>query len=249
MQITSSHVTQVLVPQLEHLVDLSSEERSALRALPSKAVSFRAGERIVRAGEERSTCSLVLEGFVSSSKETAQGRRQITNFFVPGDLPDLLSLHLKVVDSDLTALTPCRVAVLKHADLLPLGRAYPSIAEALWKYTLVVGSIFHEWVVNVGARPAVARLAHLLCETVVRLEAVGLAREGRCEFPISQGVLAEATGLSRIHVNRSLQELRKQGLLTIGFGELVIHNWESLTRAAGFDGSYLRPLQPGWLAA
>ena len=243
---TRSEATQVLVPLLGRLADLTLEERSALGALPSEVVSFRPGERITQAGEERSTCSLILEGFVSSSKVTAQGRRQITGFFIPGDLPDLLTLQLKVMDSDITALTPCRVAVVKHSDLLPLSRGYPSIAEALWTYTLVVSAIFHEWIVNVGARPALARIAHLLCQMMARLEAVGLAREGRCELPISQSVLAEATGLSRIHVNRSLQELRKQGLITLSFNALIIHDWKGLTRAGGFDGSYLRPLQPRW---
>lgn len=230
---------QALVSSLEHLAELSVGERMALETLPITVVSAAAGEEICLSGQVPSASYLILEGWISASKSAAGHKRQITNFYIPSDMPDLRSLHLKVVGSDMTAVTACRLALLDHAELLALTQTYPGIAEALWKHTLVTGAIFEEWIVNVGLRPAASRVAHLFCELMARLEAVGLARDNRCDLPLTQSHLGEATGLSRIHVNRSLQELRKQGLVSYGYGELIIHDRAGLARVAQFDPMYL----------
>ena len=246
MLFTKAFTSQALAAKLESLVDLSTEERSSLGALPIRQVDVSAGELICRAGDQPSSCFIVLEGFVSLSKETAAGTRQITAFALPGDMPDLLGLHLKVMSHDLAAITPCRLASVEHSDLRSLCRTFPAIAEALWTSTLVAGSVFEEWIVNVGSRKATSRLAHLFCEMMTRLEALGLARNDVCDLPLTQVHLAEATGLSRIHVNRSLQELRKRGLITYTNGRLTIHDRTGLAQMGQFDPDYLHVPRPGW---
>lgn len=228
-----------LLSKLEQLAELSPEERKTLASLSLLVVSARAGEDVSLLGQVPCGSFLILEGWISASKVSGDNKRQITSIYIPGDMPNLRSLHLKVTETDMTALTACRLALLDHAELSALTRAHSGIAEALWKYTLITGSIFEEWIANAGSRPAVSRLAHLLCELMARLEAVGLARDNRCDLPLTQVHLGEATGLSRIHINRSLQELRKQGLVSYGYGELIIHNRAGLARVAQFSPTYL----------
>ena len=246
MLFTNAFTSHALTAALESLVDLSMEERSLLGALPSRQIDVPAGELICRAGDRPSKCFLVLEGFLSTSRRTETGGRQITAFAIPGDMPELQVLHLKVTNHDLAAITPCRLAAVEHSDLLRLCRTSPGIADALWKSTLVASSVFQEWIVNVGSRKATSRLAHLFCELMARLEAMGLARDGRCDLPLTQVHLGQATGLSRIHVNRSLQELRKQELITYTNGRLTIHDCTGLAAVGQFDPAYLHLPQPPW---
>ena len=137
MNVTRAVGAHALVSSLEHLAQLTVQERVALETLPIKVVSAAAGQEIRLSGQVPSASYLILEGWISASKNAVAGRRQITNFHIPGDMPDLRSLHLKVIDSDMTAVTACRLALLGHAELLALTRVHPGIAEALWKHTLV----------------------------------------------------------------------------------------------------------------
>lgn len=211
--------------------------------------SVAAGQHIRQAGEKPSSCCLLLEGFASASQLTDGDKRQITAFFIPGDVPDLRTLHFGQMPRDIYAITACRLALIEHSDLHSLCESYPRIMAGLWRSSLVTKAICQEWIVNLGRNSAISRLAHLFCELMARLEAVGLARNGRCDLPLTQTHLGEATGLSRIHVNRSLQELRRQGLITFAYGQLIIHDWNGLARTGQFDPSYLHPLQPAWQAA
>jgi CRP-like cAMP-binding protein len=181
----------------------------------------------------------VLEGFACSSKTSGEGKRQILNFHVPGDFPDLLSLNLDVLDSTLTTISPCRIGFVQHEAIQQISERHPKIARALWRSTLIDAAVFREWVVNVGVRPAYSRIAHLLCEVLVRLRAVGLAQNFSCEFPISQTEIAAATGLSSVHVNRSLQELRANRLIKLDRTGLRALDWEGLQAAGDFDPAYL----------
>jgi CRP-like cAMP-binding protein len=154
-------------------------------------------------------------------------------------------MHLESLDSSVGTVTRCKVAFMWHADLKALCRRFPGIADALWRSTLIDASIFKEWITNVGQRDAFSRLAHLLCETIMRARAIGLAEVQSCPFPITQEDLAAATGMSAVHVNRTLKELRAAGLVEVGGSKLTIRDWERLREAGEFDPGYLhlRPLE------
>jgi CRP-like cAMP-binding protein len=143
------------------------------------------------------------------------------------------------MDSNLVTVTACEVGFIQHDALRDLCGRYPRLANAFWKMTLIAGAAFREWVVNVGGRPGIKRIAHLLCEMMVRMQAVGLATDNTCSFPMTQMELGEATGQTVVHVNRSLQTLRKDRLITLQRGELQIHNFDALAQRGDFDPTYL----------
>jgi CRP-like cAMP-binding protein len=235
----TSSPLQVLVRKLESIAPLSSEEERAVRALPLTVKEIGADQDIVRDGDRPSQCCVVVEGFLCRFKQLPDGTRQIHSIHVPGDMPDLQSLHLKVMDHGLSALTPSKIALIPHEALRSLTHAQPRLADALWRDTLVDASIFREWIVNVGAREAYARIAHLICEIFLKLRAVGLTSGYTFHLPITQAELADATGLSTVHVNRSVMQLRGNGLITWEKGKCTIENWEDLKRDATFDPTYL----------
>jgi CRP-like cAMP-binding protein len=229
-----------LLVKLERSLALSGAERSAVNALPVTLESRQAGEAVVQAGERPSRSFLILSGLLATSKAAmADGQVQITCFHLPGDMPDLQSLHLATLDSDIRALTDSQLAFLAHQDLRRLCDQHPRLAAQLWRVTLVDAAIYREWVVNMGQRPAVSRIAHVLCELMLRMEAAGLAQDRSCHLGLTQQHLSEATGLSAVHVNRTLQELRAQALITFGQGRLTIHDWDELARVGDFRADYL----------
>lgn len=232
-------VVHPLAARLGALVQLSDSEHAALCALPTQIMSVAAGQVVLRAGAPSSSWLLVLKGVVSSSRDLEGGKRQIMSFHLPGDMPVLMSTPDGVLDVDLFAVSACTLASIETFALLEECRRLPRIGELLWECALTMNSIYREWIVNVGHRPAASRLAHLLCEIVTRLEALGLVQNKTCDFPLTQTHLSQATGLTRIHVNRACQELRKRGLLVLESGRLAIHDWEALARLGHFDPTYL----------
>ncbi|HEX2552439.1 MAG TPA: Crp/Fnr family transcriptional regulator [Microvirga sp.] len=236
-----------LVEKLESITDLSPAERGALAALPMRVQDVRADLDLVREGDHPTQCCLVLEGFTCRYKFTDTGKRQIFAFHTPGDIPDLQSLHLKTMDHSLGTITPCRLAFIQHADLRELFRQHPRLADAFWRDTLIDAAIFREWMLGIGRRSAKARLAHFLCEMVMRLVAIGRQRGNAVPLPITQAEVGDALGLSTVHVNRTLQELREEGLLTWDNGILAVLNWERLKEVGEFDPNYLHQ-DPGHVA-
>jgi CRP-like cAMP-binding protein len=227
------------VRKLESITDLSIEERDALSRLPLIIKEIRAGEDIVRYGGRPSHCCLLIEGFIYRYKLIGEGRRQIFSFHTPGDIPDLQSLHLKVLDHSLATLTMAKVALIQHDHLRNLNFRFPGIGNALWRDTLIDGSIFREWMAGIGQRSALSRIAHLFCEIYFRLNAVGLADGHSIPFPVTQEQIGDSLGLSTVHVNRSLQKLRSSGLITLRGGTLAIEDWPGLQKVAEFDPIYL----------
>lgn len=219
-------------------------EQEALRRLPVQAAFVRAGTYLLREGDEAKRCFLLLDGFVCATKHTGDGRRQIASFYIPGDIPDLQSLHLRVMDIAFETITPCEVAFIAHDALQQLCADFPSLAAALWRTTLIDAAIYREWVATVGQRNADARLAHLFCELFLRLKAVGLVDGNSCELPMTQAELGDAAGISVVHVNRTLQKLRAEKLIQLGNKRLNILDWDRLAEMADFDPSYLH-LQGG----
>ena len=228
-----------LIRKLESIFTLDESERAALLNLPLQLTTLRADQDIVREGDRPTRSCALLEGFAATFKITPEGKRQITAFHIPGDIPDLQSLHLEVLDTSLATLTPCKVGFIQHEALHDLCERCPRIASALWRQTLIDASVFREWTVNVGRREAYARIAHILCELMVRMKAVGLAQDHTCPIPITQNEFADATGLSNVHVNRVLQALRADGLIVLKGDTLQVPDWDQLKQAGDFDPTYL----------
>ena len=228
-----------LLTKLARALVLSDAEAAAVRAIPVQSVTFKADEVIAREGDRPSRSFLLAEGLTCVSKVVAGGKRQIMTLQIPGDAPDLHTLHLKLLDSDIWAITNCRLDYMAHEDLRALNRVHPRLGEELWRATLVEGSIYREWMVNVGQRQADSRMAHLFCEMMLRMETVGLAEGGTCSLPVTQGDLSEMTAMSPVHVNRTLQTLRGLNLISFGKGSLIIHNWRALVALGDFRPDYL----------
>lgn len=160
-------------------------------------------------------------------------------YHVPGDVPDFQSLHLKVLDNSISAVGPCRVGFVQHDAVWALLRAQPGLVDVFWRATLIEAAVMREWMLNNGRREAYARLAHLFCELITRLDAVGLAPDRTCSLPMRQPDLADALGVTPVYVNRVLRDLRTAGLVTVGGRQLKVHDWEGLVAVAGFDPTYL----------
>ncbi len=237
-------VPHPLLAKFERRIVLTDEERSAVDALPVTTETRRGGDGVVWTGDRPSRSFIVLSGLLGSSKAVADGGNQITCFHILGDMPDLQSLHLDVMDSDIRALTDCQLAFMAHQDLRRLCDQHPRLAALLWRTTLVDAAICREWVVNVGQRQAIARIAHVFCELMLRMETVGLARERSCYLGLTQEHLGQATGLSLVHVNRTLQDLRGQGLISFAQGRLSIHDWNRLMELGDFRDDFLHQSRP-----
>jgi CRP-like cAMP-binding protein len=234
------HATRMLIRKLESIARLSDEERQAILSLPAKTRTLRPGQDIVRDGDKPSQCCLILSGWAYRYKIIGEGRRQIFSFHIPGDIPDLPSLHIHTADHSLATLTEATVAFIPHDSLRDLISRFPHIAVILWRVTLVDAAIFREWMTGMGRRSAFERIAHLFCELYLKLQAVGLAQSYRCPLPVTQTDLGDALGLSNVHVNRLLQEMRRQGLITLRSHTLVIEDWDDLNGVSEFDPTYLQ---------
>src|SRR5215204_2748790 len=154
-------------------------------------------------------------------------------------MPDLQSLHLDVMDHSLSSFSACKVMFIAHETVRNLIHSCPRIGDAFWRETLIDASIFREWMVGLGRREAYGRVAHLLCELYVRLRSVGLSNGHAYDLPLTQAELGDALGISTVHVNRSLQDLRGEELITLQAGSVAVLDWDRLKEAGEFDPTYL----------
>jgi CRP-like cAMP-binding protein len=219
--------------------DISEEEERAIRASIGESRDVPADRVIIRAEEELTSSTLLLEGLMCRYKDLRDGQRQISALHVPGDFVDLHSFPLKRLDHNVMALTPCRVAQMPHRRLTEITEAYPHLTRIYWLQTALDGAVHREWMLSLGRRTAIQRLAHLLCEMFVRLEIVGLTEGGSFAFGLTQTDLAECTGLTAVHVNRTLRELRERGLVEVGGRRVTISDMAALRTLAEFNPSYL----------
>ncbi len=229
----------VLSKKLGLLAELDDLDRQAINALPATIQTVRNGHYLVRQGAQPTNCCLLLSGYACRNKVTADGGRQIVSFHIAGDILDLQHLHLSLADHNVQAISEAEVAWIPKSRLRAMARQRPALAEALWRDTLVDASIFREWVLNVGRRDAKARVAHLLCEFAVRCEAVGLGQAESFEWPLTQEQIADATGLTTVHVNRTLKALTVEGCIESQRGRYRTGDWAALRAAGGFDKIYL----------
>jgi CRP-like cAMP-binding protein len=230
---------QNLLRRLNRRSPLDAAERQALLSLPYTMRTLSAGGHIVRDGDKPDHCCLLLSGFAYRYKLTGEGGRQIISLHVAGEFLDLQHMFLGVADTSVQALTAAEIALVPMAALEALSLSRPAIGRALWIDTLIDSSIFREWVVNVGRRDSRARVAHILCEFSLRLEAAGLAADHKYELPMTQEQLADAVGLTSVHVNRVLRQLGEEGLISRDRRHIVIEDWNRLREAGDFNERYL----------
>jgi CRP-like cAMP-binding protein len=218
---------------------LSPEEEEAVRHVPMTVRDIPPRTDLVREGDQPEDCIVILEGFAIRYKLAENGDRRIIAFAVSGDVPDLQSLHLARMDHTLASLTAVKAGFVSHKALHELNLRHPRVAGALWRATLVDASIFREWIVNLGHRDALSRTAHFLCEMQFRLEMVGLSTGNRIELPIAQTDLADALGMSAVHMNRTVQELRARRLIEEQGRAVVCRDLRALRVLGEFDPDYL----------
>lgn len=232
-------MVNALIRKLEGFTPLSDNDRTLLSELSNRAVSISADQPIILQGDAPSDVRVVLEGFAARSKTLRDGSQQIFAYLVPGDFCDLHVAVLSAMDHDIRTLTPCKVANISKKTVREIAETRPNLMQALWWCTLVDAATLREWLVNIGQRSAEERIAHLFCELHVRLKAVGLGSSKSFELPITQDVLAKTMGLSSVHVNRSLKELRERELVTFKSRVIKIPDIGRLEEYAEFDSSYL----------
>lgn len=218
---------------------ISAEEEAALRGTLLDIVVHPAGRTLVRAGEEVNYSTLLLDGLIGRYKDLKNGQRQITHVHVAGDFADLHGFSLKRLDHSLLALTPCTIARAAHSRLRTITETMPHLTRVMWFSTNVDAAIHREWEVSLGRRSAIQRAAHLFCELHVRLGVVGLAEEDGYALAISQAELAECLGLTPVHVNRVLRELRERALVEFRNGRVAFQDLPGVRRLAEFDPGYL----------
>jgi CRP-like cAMP-binding protein len=231
-------VTELLIRKLESIGSLTVEQRAALHRLEATMAHVDAHQDIVREGDQPNAVTLLVQGLLCRYKIVADGKRQIMSFHIPGDVPDLPALFLPVADHNLCTLVPSQLATIPRTAMLALFAQQPQLAYLFWRDTLIDAAVFREWM-GIGRRSAFKRIAHLFCEMIVRMQAVGLSSNYSIELPLTQTDIADALGLSTVHVNRTLQEIRRAGLINFQRGKLVAVNWPGLREAGEFEQAYL----------
>jgi CRP-like cAMP-binding protein len=232
----------ILEPMVRKLLQwrpLGEDDQEALRALPHRVIKLRPQEYVVREGDRPQNSCLMLAGFAFRHKVAGNGGRQIFSIHMKGDLADLQNSLLGVADHNLQALTHVEVAQIPVEAIREIAFARPAIGQAMWYETLVDASIFREWTLNVGRRDARTRAAHMLCEFSLRLETAGLGERCNYELPMTQEQLADALGLTSVHVNRTLMTLAGDGLISRAQRSVQIDDWPRLAKEGDFDPSYL----------
>lgn len=239
MHRSQSVALQLFVKRLALRSILTDEEQNALLGLDGQLKNVAVHADIVRLGEHVDHSCLLVDGLVGRFGQNHDGLRQITCLYIPGDMADLPSVVSPRSGWALAALAATVVLQIRHTDLRRLADAHPGIAEAFWRDCVADGSIFSEWVVNVGRRNALSRLAHLLCEMAIRSDKAGHGDRTRFPLPITQADLGDATGLTSVHVNRTLRELRTNGVADLRAGTVTVHNWPKLVSVGDFDSAFL----------
>ncbi len=231
-----------LIRKLEQQDTLSEEEKRVLGTAISRVVEFGADEDMAHEHDPPSECRLLLDGWASRYTVVEDGRRQILAIHVAGDFVDLHSFPMNRMDHSIGTLTHCKVAIVPHDVLREITESHPRLTRLLWGSTLIDAAITRKWLLGLGRKTAHERMAHLFCELYTRLKLVGLAEDHRFPVPVTQSEFGDCLGLSTVHVNRVLQDLRAKGLITWRRETVVIEDWQGLCGIAQFDPAYLHVL-------
>ncbi|WP_395396483.1 Crp/Fnr family transcriptional regulator [Novosphingobium sp. BL-8A] len=229
-----------LTLHLSAFVRLSSADREILtKALRKRVRVLPPRQDIIREGDRPRFVNVILDGWAQRYKQLADGRRQILSFFIPGDLCDANVFILKEMDHSLSTVTSVNLAEISQYEFQEIIENSPRIAQALWWSELVTVAIQREWTTSIGQRTAYERIAHLFCEMFVRLRTIGRTDGHSCEFPLTQSEIADATGLTQVHVNRTIQELRRDQLIELRNRRLLVFDLDRLMSVALFNPNYL----------
>jgi CRP-like cAMP-binding protein len=230
-----------LIRRWEQRSALSGEDRAAVVALPHSRRTVDRDTYLVRDGDVPSHCHLLITGFAYRHKVVANGSRQILSIHMAGEFVDLENLMLDVADQNVQTLSRAEIAAIPRPALQALARRHQDLGRAMWLDTLVDASIHREWVVNVGRRDAMSRVAHLICELAIRMKAGGVGEDRRFDLPLTQEQIADCAGLTAVHVNRVLRALRDEGLIRLNLRSLHILDWDRLCSVGDFNRRYLHP--------
>lgn len=236
---STSHPLELLIRNLELRSRLSQDDRAAILALPYRMRTLDHATYTVREGDPPTECAVLISGFAYRQKITGDGARQIISLHLPGDALDFQNLYLNVSDHSVQMLTRGEVAFVARREFQELARDRPAVGHAILVKTLVEAAIFREWVLNVGRRKARERMAHVLCEMGSRLDALGMMHEQSYELPMTQEELADALGLTPVHVNRTLRSLEAEGLIVRSRRNISFPDWEKLRTVGDFNDRYL----------
>lgn len=229
----------VHLKKLRQRVEISNEEESVIRDSVAEVRRMKPDQIVIQAGEQLNASLMLLEGWLARSKDLASGERQVMQLHVAGDFADLHGFTLKRLDHNVSTLSECKIAVVPHDRIRQVTDQYPRLGRIFWFSTNMDAAIQRELTLSLGQRSAISRMAHLFCELYVRLEVVDHTSRDGYDFPLTQRELAECLGLTVVHANRTLQELRRRGLLELENRRLTIRDRRGLEGVAEFDASYL----------
>jgi CRP-like cAMP-binding protein len=232
-----------LLRKLDRYGPPSAEERAALVDIMTPVRRFAAGQEVIPQYSAPKESTVLLSGMMGRLVTLRSGTQQITALQVPGDFVDLHAFLLASLDHSVVAMAPCEATTAPHADLRRLCDRYPRLTRALWRLTIVDASIHRHWITVLGRRDAIARAAHLLCELHARLDDVGLVEDGQFDLPLTQADAGDVLGISTVHVNRVIQELRARNVVTWDRRRIQIKDWDALAAMAEFDATYLQLVQ------
>ena len=227
------------VQKMSGMADLTASDVAALEAATVNPRRYAARKDLIREGDEPGPMFIVLEGWICRYKILPNGSRQIMAFLMPGDACDLHIRLLAEMDHSIQAITPAKVATVTRAEMQTMMRDHPNIAQAMYTAQLVDEGIMRAWIVSMGRRNSLERVAHLICELYLRARSIGLTHDGHFALPLSQLVLADALGMTAVHINRVLKELRLSGAMALSRGSVAILDPAKLVKIAGFDENYL----------
>lgn len=227
------------VDKLSGFAILSAREVAALAAATAAPVSYAAKHDLIREGDRPGPVFVVLEGWACRYKILPNGARQVLAYLMPGDSCDLHVGLLAEMDHSIQTITPARVAMIERSEMDELMFEHRGIAKAMYLGQLIDEGTMRAWITSMGRRASIERAAHLMCELYLRARNVGLTLEERFALPLSQSLLADSLGMTPVHLNRVLKELRASGAMTLQRGSLIIEDPARLIRIAGFDENYL----------
>ena len=232
-------VLERFLPRFAKDARLGAECREALAAALGGTRAFDRGQCFVREGEAITGLSILNQGLALSTRRLADGVQQHVAVVEPGQILDQQGFIFEQAGVSCCALIPCTVVSIPRTALAQAIGAFPELAGALARELASTARVAQEWMVGMGRKSAYARVAHFLCELRTRLQAAELAGPAGCPFPLTQSDLADTVGLSVVHVNRVLQQLRQEGLIELSQSRLDVRDWPALVRAGGFDPAYL----------
>ncbi len=227
--------------RLMHAAELRDQEIQAVDELCRQPREIGAKKYLSRDGDEMHTFPVVLSGWAARYQILRNGARQITRLLLPGDAFYFDCSPSGTAIEEVITLSACKIVNISHGDLRRVIERFPAVGEAMRSYGCMENAVLASWVVNVGRRDALERMAHLICEAQYRLSLVDAHQGQHMFFPLTQDDLADVLGLTPVHINRKLQQLRQDGLITLRSKQLTIHDLRTLQQIAGFDSSYLAP--------